>query len=102
MARMTPNEYWPSWVFQSGDDERIYNQVMRYMKRHAEELYRIDTDPEEMNNLFDNQQLSDVKKRLSDELDRWMKKQGDPGAEIDTKEVWTNATKGNHFSKTAY
>ena len=102
MARMTPNEYWLSWIFESPNDERTYNLVMRYMKRPAEELYRIDTDPEEMNNLIGNQDLSDVKKRLSDELDTWMREQGDPGAEIDTKEVWTNASKGNHFNKKAY
>lgn len=75
---------------------------MRYMKRPAEELYRIDTDPEEMNNLIGNQQLQGIKKQLSDELDRWMREQGDPGAAIDTKETWTNATKGNHFSKIEY
>jgi len=102
MARMTPNEYWLSWIFQSSNDERTYNLVMRYMKRPAEELYRIDTDPEEMNNLIGNQQLQGIKKQLSDELDRWMREQGDPGAAIDTKETWTNATKGNHFSKIEY
>ena len=102
MAGMAPNEYWPSWIFQSFDDEITYNLVMRYMKRPAEELYRIDNDPEEMNNLIGNKDLSSVKKRLSDELDRWMREQGDPGAEIDTREIWTNANRGNHFSRITY
>jgi uncharacterized sulfatase len=75
---------------------------MRYMKRPAEELYRIDNDHEEMNNLIGNKDLSSVKKRLSDELDRWMREQGDPGAEIDTREIWTNANRGNHFSRITY
>lgn len=102
MARMNPNEYWLSWVFQSPDNERAYNLIMRYMKRPPEELYCIDTDPEEMDNLISDQELTDVKKELSVELDRWLREQGDPGASIDTKELWTNATKGNHFIKTTY
>jgi len=102
MARMSPNEYWLSWVFQSPDNSKTYDLVMRYMKRPPEELYRMDTDPEELSNLINDQELAGVKKRLSDELDRWMREQGDPGAAIDTKEVWTNASKGNHFSIITY
>jgi N-sulfoglucosamine sulfohydrolase len=102
MARMTPNEYWLSWVFQSPDNDNAYKLIMRYMKRPPEELYRIDTDPEEMKNLVNDHTLAQVKQRLSDELDLWMREQGDPGAAIDTKEVWTNATKGQHFSKLTY
>ncbi len=102
MARMAPNEYWLSWVFQSPDNDNAYKLIMRYMKRPPEELYRMDSDPEEMNNLIGDQALTDVKNKLSDELDRWMREQGDPGASIDTKEVWTSATKGNHFEKVKY
>ncbi|HLP73500.1 MAG TPA: sulfatase [Bacteroidales bacterium] len=102
MGNMAPNEYWLSWVFQSPDNDNAYNLIMRYMKRPPEELYRIETDPEEMNNLINDQTFTKVKQRLSDELDRWMKEQGDPGAAIDTKEAWTDATKGHHFSKLAY
>ena len=102
MAKMSPNEYWLSWVFQSPDNPRTYDLLMRYMKRPPEELYRLDTDPEELSNLINDQELADVKKRLSDELDTWMREQGDPGGVIDTKEVWTNASKGKHFSKITY
>ena len=50
----------------------------------AEELYRVDEDPYEMNNLAENPKYDSVKKRLRTELERWMKEQNDPGIPIDT------------------
>ena len=40
-----------------------------------------------------------AKKRLSAELDRWMKQQGDPGAAIDTQAQWRAARQGKHFGR---
>ena len=68
------------------EDEKAYKLVSRYMKRPAEELYDSQNDPYELNNLADNEQYADIKKRLSNELDRWMKEQKDPGAALDTRE----------------
>jgi len=99
MARMPLNEFWPSWIFQSSENEKTYSLVLRYMSRPAEQLYRIDLDPEELFDLADNEGFAEIKKRLSNQLDKWMVSQGDPGAEIDTREVWNSATKGNHFSR---
>ncbi len=42
-------------------------------KRPAEELYDLTKDPDEINNLADNSDYSDVKKRLSEKLDVWLK-----------------------------
>ena len=60
----------------------------KYHNRPAEELYRVDEDPWEMNNLADKPQYAKIKKRLLTELHRWMDKQNDPGAAMDDMEVY--------------
>ncbi|WP_319503398.1 sulfatase [uncultured Draconibacterium sp.] len=97
MARMPLNKYWPSWVFDASDDPEILDLVTRYQKRPAEELYDLATDPNEMNNLIEREDLEGVKQKLSQKLDEWMDVQGDPGADLDTYEELNNAKKGKHF-----
>ncbi len=67
-----------------GSARKLY---AKYHHRPAEELYRVDKDPWEMNNLADKSEYADVKKHLRAELDRWMAEQGDPGAAMDDPEV---------------
>ena len=55
----------------------------RYHHRPAEELYRVDEDPWEMNNLADKTEYAEVKRRLRAKLERWMAEQNDPGAAMD-------------------
>jgi len=97
MARMPLNKYWPSWVFDASDDPEILDLVTRYQKRPAEELYNLTDDPDEMKNLSNQKEVSGIQKKLSKELDKWLKEQGDPGAGLDTYEELQNARKGNHF-----
>ncbi len=52
-----------------------------------------------MTDLADDPSHAEAKKRLSKELDRWMKEQGDPGASIDTEEQWRAAKEGRHFDR---
>lgn len=47
-------------------------------KRPAEELYRIDQDPECLRNLAGDPQLAEVKKQLHDEMETRLKAEGDP------------------------
>ena len=91
--------YWPSWVFETTFNERTRRLVNRYMRRPPEQLYRTDTDPFEMTNLASDPAHASAKKRLSAELDRWMKQQGDPGAAIDTQEQWQASKQGKHFGR---
>lgn len=77
--------YWQSWMKAAGERDRAYKLVSRYMKRPPEELYDLQQDPWELNNLAADPKYADVKKRLSAELDRWMKDQKDPGADLDTR-----------------
>jgi uncharacterized sulfatase len=83
------NPYWATWMFATADDPHAYAMVHRYMRRPAEELYRTTDDPYEMNNLAADPQHAAVKARLSAELDRWMDRQDDPGAALDTPQAWS-------------
>jgi uncharacterized sulfatase len=94
------NRYWQSWVWDSWESPRTYRLVQRYMSRPAEELYHTASDPYEMENLADSAAASGVRQRLSAELDRWMKSQGDPGAAQDTPESLRAAKRGEHRYRT--
>jgi N-sulfoglucosamine sulfohydrolase len=59
----------------------------KYHHRPAEELYRVDEDPWEMNNLADKPEYAEAKRRLRAELERWMAEQNDPGAAMDDPAV---------------
>ncbi len=76
--------YWLTWVWAATDDSHARMLVNRFMHRPAEELYHTAKDPFEHTDLARDPKYADVKARLSAELDRWMKEQGDSGASIDT------------------
>jgi len=52
-------------------------------KRPAEELYDIAKDPYQMNNVTDRPEYAEAKKKMRDELDRWMRETDDPRARGD-------------------
>ena len=61
------------WVFESTFNARTNELVKRFMRRPAEELYRIDTDPYEMTNLIEDAGMADVlsemRARLTQQMD---------------------------------
>jgi len=79
-------EWWPPLVeaAKKGDKDAIA-LMKRCQHRPEEELFKVDEDPYELNNLADNPELAEVKKRLRAELEHWMQEQGDPGASLDQK-----------------
>ncbi len=85
MGKNEHGRYWLSWMWKMESDPHAVDMVTRYMRRPKEHLYDTVADPMEMHNLADDPHLAEIKTRLSAELDRWMKEQGDPGAELDTK-----------------
>ena len=91
------NPYWATWVARAWNDPKTYNLVKRYMHRPAEQLYDTSNDPYELKNIVDDPAMSNIKARLSNELDRWMKEQGDPGAPMDTHEAIQAARRGEHL-----
>ncbi|MDR8392408.1 sulfatase [Aliifodinibius sp. S!AR15-10] len=72
-----------SWIQATNEGSNQRQYVMKYTKRPREELYDIRKDPYERNNLADNSEYNDVKKRLAKKLNEWMQQQGDMG--IDTE-----------------
>jgi uncharacterized sulfatase len=90
------NQYWPTWVSHASDHPDIYHLVKRYVSRPAEQLHHTKEDPFELNNLADDPKYATIKKELSEELDRWMAQQKDPGAAMDTPEVHKAAQQGKH------
>ena len=64
-------------------DEAVRQRAERYLKRPPEELYDVIADPYCRNNLIADSKLADEHQKLSTELDRWMKQQGDDGRQIE-------------------
>jgi uncharacterized sulfatase len=91
------NPYWATWLGNASANPHTYNMVKRYMRRPGEQLYHTAKDPYEMTNLANDPAASGIKSRLSTELDRWMKTQGDPGAPLDTPEAFKAARRGSHI-----
>jgi uncharacterized sulfatase len=91
------NPYWATWVRDSWNNPHTYKVVRRYMRRPAEQLYHTSQDRYEMDNLAGDPAFAAIKARLSAELDRWMKEQGDPGAPQDTHRAHQAAREGKHL-----
>ena len=75
---------WASWNAKRATDPHAQFLVKRFTRRPAEELYDLDRDPHELDNLVpaaraSNETLVGVKRKLRAELFRWMKAQADPG-----------------------
>ena len=62
----------------TGENAEYWN--LAFGKRPAEELYDIDKDPECLNNLALDQNFSQIKTKLKEQLMNDLKKQGDPRA----------------------
>lgn len=90
------NPYWSTWIWNSTTDEHTYNLVKRYTYRPAEQLFLLSNDPYEMNNLAQQPKFAAVKARLGEQLKQWMKMQGDPGIDQDTRQSHQAAKQGKH------
>lgn len=73
------NEYWRSWVKQGKTDPAAAAIVKRYHSRPAEELYDLDVDPYEQNNLAEDEKHTATRQELRALLDRTMEEQHDSG-----------------------
>lgn len=89
------NPYWGTWMFDT-NNPKTERLVKRYMKRPQEELYHTKGDPYELTNLAGDPKFEKIQTELRQELDRWMKTQGDPGAVMDTYESLEAAKRGEH------
>jgi uncharacterized sulfatase len=72
-------DYWDSWAEKAKTDPAAAAVVRRYHKRPAEELYDLRADPWELKNLAADPAHAATRKKLSADLDAWMKADGDEG-----------------------
>ncbi|MBL9114197.1 MAG: sulfatase-like hydrolase/transferase [Verrucomicrobiaceae bacterium] len=72
--------YFASWERAAQNDPRADVIVKRYRERPAEELYDLNNDPYELNNLAKNEQHAGELTKLSQALSAWMKETGDQQA----------------------
>ena len=68
-----------SWKRKGEYDPDAAEKVRRYHYRAEEELYFVEEDYHEWNNLADDPEYAGVKRRLRRELLAWMEKVGDKG-----------------------
>lgn len=68
-----------SWKRKAKHDPDAAEKVRRYHYRAEEELYAIEEDYHEWNNLASNPEYADIKKKLRSELLAWMEYTGDKG-----------------------
>lgn len=89
--------FWMSWVDRADDgDAHAVAMTQKYQHRPAEELYDVTGDPHCLNNLIDDPSLQATRAKLSKQLDRWMKSQGDEG---DSTEAIANTRKASAQKK---
>lgn len=70
---------WQSWVEKSKSDPEIARLVYLTQHHPVEELYDVQTDPYEFNNLVFKADVHPVLEKMRAELQQWMKSQGDEG-----------------------
>jgi uncharacterized sulfatase len=75
---------WPSWVARAAGDPFAAARVARYQHRPAEELYDLEADPAELNDVATDPASAGVLQRLRPALDAWMAEQGDRGLPEET------------------
>ena len=91
------NPYWHTWVETAWQQPRTYQLIQRYQRRPAEQLYHTAADNFEMTNLAGSPEHSVIRKRLAEELRKWMKSQKDPGEKLDTMDAYKAARAGKHL-----
>ena len=89
-------KYWSTWMRDCWQNERTYRLINRFTTRPPVALYESAVDPYEMKNLAGQPEHEETMKNLQSALQAWMESQGDPGAAMDTREVYEAAKKGEH------
>ena len=69
--------YWDSWDEAARTDRQAAATVKAYYTRPKEELFDLEQDPLELNNLADRPEFKSTLEQLKNELSTWTKSQGD-------------------------
>lgn len=75
------SEVFKSWKKKALTDDFAAKRVIHLQKRPPEELYDLEKDPYELNNIINKKGVSDIVVELKSELQSWMEQQGDFGLE---------------------
>lgn len=75
--------FWGTWVEAAKTDRFAKETITRYQWRPAEELYDLENDPYEFNNLAGESHLVEEQSELRRRLLDWMDQQGDLGQETE-------------------
>ncbi|MEM9157870.1 MAG: sulfatase [Verrucomicrobiota bacterium] len=87
-------EYWTEWIEYGKQDPKAQAIIDRYYQRPEFELYKVEEDPYETNNLAEDPAYADIVKQLKSQLDAWRESQNDNGRyaapphPIDKPETW--------------
>ena len=76
--------YFDQWVEAAKTDAFASHQVHAYHQRPEEELYNLDTDPDELHNLAADSNQAPCVAKMRARLQDWMKEQGDRRTVFDT------------------
>ncbi|MEN8203123.1 MAG: sulfatase [Bacteroidota bacterium] len=92
-------QIWKSWLHLAETDPSATARVKFYRKRPAEELYDLQNDPFELNNLAASEAYDSTRVRLRSELYGWMEQQGDRGLEAELEiPLWNDGLPGKRKS----
>jgi uncharacterized sulfatase len=84
LAKRYDLQWWKAMSDAAKAGDKVAKKLMdKFHHRPAEELYRVDKDPYELNDLAADPKYDAAKKRLRAELERWMAEQKDTGAAMD-------------------
>ena len=84
MNACTKSREFQSWISKAklGDADAA-DKIKRYRWRAGVEVYDLQSDPYEWNNLAGKAGVYEIEKRLREKLDEWMREQGDKGQETE-------------------
>ena len=82
-----PNAMLKVWARYAENDPHAAFLVRRYQNRPEEELYDVQEDPFELNNLASQGEYDEIKVQLRTELLAWMQQQGDEGINTELRAV---------------
>jgi len=92
--------FWKSWVEKAKMDPDAADKVEMYVRRPAEELYDLEKDPYELNNLADDPKYRPLMDSLRKQLLTWMGQQGDKGIETEMQAFERQGRKKPALSRT--
>ena len=72
-------EVWNSWVEKAKRDPKTAELVYRIQHHPVEELYDVNADPDEFNNIAFEETSRPILKKMRTDVQNWMKIQGDEG-----------------------